>query len=109
MFAFSSTSDKVMAIILETQDMPLHELLETIQARLKLSQNELDSALADLSSQKLINTLYADDKLYALSPQPYALARLKTKREQKIFSLQWDLVKIALGYILGFLSAWLLK
>ena len=109
MFAFSSTSDKVMAIILENQDMPVQELITVIKSRLKLSQAEIDSVIADLSKQNFINTLYADDKLYALSPQPYALARLKTKREQKIFSLQWDLVKIALGYILGFLSAWLLK
>lgn len=106
---FSSTSDKVLDIILQNQDLSAQELIGVIKSRLGLSQMELDSALAELSQQDLITTMYADDELYALHPQPYALSRLMTKREMKIFSLKWDLIKIFLGFILGFVSAWLLK
>ena len=109
MFSFSSTSDKVMSIILQNKDMPVPELIGTIKTHLGLSQAEIDSALAELSKQDLITTMYADDELYALHPQPYALSRLMTKREMKVFSLKWDLIKIFLGFILGFVSAWLLK
>ena len=106
---FSSTLDKVLDIILQNQDMPVPELIGTIKSCLGLSQAEIDSALAELSQQDLITTMYADDELYALHPQSYALSRLRTKREMKIFSLKWDLIKIFLGFILGFVSAWLLK
>ncbi len=106
---FSSTSDKVLDIILQNQDLSAQELIGTIKTHLGLSQAEIDSALAELSKQDLITTRYADDELYALHPQPYALSRLMTKREMKIFSLKWDLIKIFLGFILGFVSAWLLK
>jgi hypothetical protein len=109
MFTFASTSDKVLSIILENQDMPIQELTTAIRSRLKLSQWEIDSAFADLSRQGLIATLYADGTLCALAPQPYAHSRLKTKREMKTFSLKWDLVKISLGFVSGFVSAWLLK
>ena len=109
MFIFSNTSDKVLDIILENQDMPVRELTATIQSRLKLSLAEVHSAFADLSKQELITVIYADDELDALHPQPYARSRLMTKREMKIFSLKWDVVKIVLGFILGFVSAWLLK
>lgn len=106
---FSSTSDKVLDIILQNQDLSAQELIGVIKSRLGLSQMELYSALAELSQQDLITTMYADDELYALHPQPYALSRLMTKREMKIFSLKWDIVKILLGFVLGFVSAWLLK
>lgn len=109
MFSFASTSDKVLSIILENQDIPLPKLTAVIQSRLNLSQAEVQSAFAELDSQKLITTLYADDEICALKPQPYALSRLMTKREMKVFSLKWDLIKIFLGFILGFVSAWLLK
>ena len=109
MFSFYSTSDKVMAIIMQSKGMPAKELIDTIKSRLHLSTMEIDSTLADLSKQNLIATMYADGELYALEPQPYALSQLKTKREVKIFTLQWDLIKLLLGYVLGFVSAWLLK
>lgn len=109
MFAFSCTSDKVLSIILENQDMPAKELATTIQSRLNLSQAEVDSAFADLCKQELIAVIYADDSIFSLEPQPYARSRLKTKKEMKTFSLKWDLVKIALGFVSGFVSAWLLK
>lgn len=109
MFTFASTSDKVLSIILENHGLPIQELTATICSRLKLSQAELDSAIADLSKQGLIGAFYADDSIYSLEPQPYALSRLKTKREMKIFSMKWDLFKIALGFVSGFVTAWLLK
>lgn len=109
MFSFASTSDKVLSIILENQDMPAQELISTIRSRLKLSQMEVESAFADLKNQGLISALYADGNICILKPQPYARSRLMTKREIKIFSLKWDLAKIALGFVSGFASAWLLK
>lgn len=109
MFIFACTSDKVLSIILENQDMPVRELTATIQSRLKLSLAEVHSAFADLSKQELITVIYADDELDALHPQPYARSRLRTKAEVKAFSLKWDVFKIALGFVAGFVSAWLLK
>ena len=51
MFSFSSTSDKVMGIILQNEDMPVPELIGTIRSRLGLSQAEIDSALLNSTSK----------------------------------------------------------
>ena len=77
---FSSTSDKVLDIILQNQDLSAQKLIGVIKSRLDLSQAEIDSVLADLSRQNLITTMYADDELYALHPQPSAYSRIRTKR-----------------------------
>lgn len=50
MLSFSSTSDKVLSIILENQGVPLDKLIDTIQSRLKILPAEIDSALAKTSS-----------------------------------------------------------
>lgn len=106
MFAFSSTSDKVMAIILENQDMPVQELINVIKSRLKLSQAEIDSVIADLSKQNFITTLYADDELYALHPQPHALSQLINKRETLWESRFWKFAPIVISLISLVKSFW---
>lgn len=106
MFSFSSTSDKVMSIILEKQDMPVQELIAAIKSRLGLSQAEIDSVIADLSRQNLIATLYADGELYALHPQPYALSQLKTQREQLRENRFWKFAPIVISLISLVKSFW---
>ena len=108
---FESTADKVLRALIANEDKPtVAEKISAVKATLpNLTDAEIDSIIAELSRQKLIATLYGDNKLISLRVQPYALSRLTTKSEISTWNIKWDVAKIALGYALGFLSAWLLK
>lgn len=107
---FESTSDKVLSVLVANAGKTVGEKISAVKAAFpSLSDAEIDSVLADLSKEELIVTLYGSDGLVDLRAQPYALSRLKTKREVAAWNMKWDVLKIALGYILGFVSAWLLK
>lgn len=108
---FESTSDKILRVLIDNDSvLDISEKISHIQNALpKLSQSQIDSAITDLSDKNLIKTVYADGKLFFLKVQPYALSRLTDKRDFKIFNFKLDLIKIAFGYGLGFISAWLLK
>lgn len=108
---FESTADKVLRVLIDNEDKStVAEKILAIKASMpRLTDAEINSAIAELSKEKLIATLYGDNELIKLRVQPYALSRLMTKREVGIWNIKWDVAKMALGYALGFLSAWLLK
>ena len=108
---FESTADKVLRVLIESRDkVTVGEKITAIKSALpKLTDGEIDSVLAELSKEKMIATTYGDDKLIGLRVAPYALSHLKTKREFTVWNIKWDVMKIALGYAMGFLSAILLK
>lgn len=108
---FESTADKVLRVLIDNQDkVKVAEKIAAIKAKYPhLIDAEINSAIAELSREKLIVTLYGDNELIRLRVQPYALSRLKTKREVTVWNIKWDVAKIALGYALGFISAWLFK
>ncbi|MBQ3451399.1 MAG: hypothetical protein IJG32_03960 [Selenomonadaceae bacterium] len=108
---FESTADKVLRVLIDNNDKAtIEEKISAIKSALpSLSDAAIYSAIAQLSKEGLIATLYGDNKLRVLKVQPYALSRLMTKREFAIWNIKWDVAKIALGYALGFVSAWLLK
>lgn len=108
---FESTADKVLRVLIANEDKPtVGEKFSAVKATLpNLTDAEINSVIAELNKQGLITTIYGDNKLISLRVQPYALARLTTKREVAVWNVKWDVAKIALGYALGFLSAWLLK
>ena len=108
---FESTSDKILRVLIDNDRVfDISEKLSLIKKALPdLSQAQIDSAIADLSKSNLIETLYGSGELIALNVQPYALSRLTDKRDLKIFNFKIDLIKIAVGYGMGFISAWLLK
>ena len=108
---FESTSDKILRVLIDSENIfEISAKLAAVKNALpNLSQQQIDSAIADLSKENLIKTLYGSGKLVALNVQPYALSRLTDKRDFKIFNFKLDLIKIAFGYGLGFISAWLLE
>lgn len=108
---FESTSDKVLRALIDNDNIfNISEKLAAVKNALpELSQSQIDSAIADLSKENLIHTVYAEGKIFSLHVQPYALSHLTDKRDFKIFNLKLDLLKIVFGYLLGFISAWLLK
>ena len=110
-FMFESTADKVLRVLIDNQDKAtLAEKISAIKVALpSLTDDDIYSAIAYLSKENLVLTLYGSNELQAIKVQPYALSRLTTKREFAIWNIKWDIAKIALGYALGFISAWLLK
>lgn len=108
---FESTADKVLRVLIDNEDKStVAEKILAVKTKLpKLTDAEINSVIAELSREKLIATLYGDNELIRLRVQPYALSRLKTKREVTVWNIKWDVAKIAFGYALGFISAWLLK
>ena len=108
---FESTADKVLRVLIDNEDKPtVGEKISAVKEKFpELADAEINSVIAELSREKLITTLYGDNKLISLHVQPHALSRLTTKREVTVWNIKWDVAKIALGYTLGFISAWLLK
>ena len=108
---FESTSDKVLRALIDNDNiLNISEKLATVKKAVpSLSQKQLDSVIADLSKENLINTVYAEGEIFSLHVQPYALAHLTNKRDFKVFNFKVDSIKLAFGYGLGFISAWLLK
>ena len=108
---FTSTADKVLRVLIANDDKPtVAEKISAVKVALPtLNDAEIDSILADLSKEELVTTLYGSDGLVALRVQPYALSRLIAKRDVAIWNIKWDLLKIAFGYALGFISALLFK
>lgn len=103
---FYSTTDKILRVLIEHKDDSYQDMMNAVhQAFPALPSASIDSSISQLSSQKLISVLYADNRIYSLQVQPYALAHLLDKKELKVFYLKWDLLKIFLGYVLGFLSS----
>ena len=107
---FESTADKVLRVLIDNEDKPtVGEKISAVKSALpNLTDAEINSVIAELSREKLITTLYGDNQLIRLRVQAHALSRL-TKREVTVWNIKWDVAKIALGYTLGFISAWLLK
>ena len=108
---FESTSDKVLRALIEYDNVfDISEKLSLIKKALpKLSQAQIDSAIANLRKEKLILVDDRAGEIFDIIVQPYALSRLTDKRDFKIFNFKLDIAKIFLGYSLGFISAWLLK
>lgn len=108
---FESTADKVLRVLIDndTEGDVDKKLAAVHKAFPCLSQQQIDSAIADLSNDKLIAKLDGDNGIIALRVQPYALSRLTTRREITHWNLKWDLVKVAFGYAAGFICAWLFK
>ena len=108
---FESTADKVLKVLADNDEkFSVAEKIDAVQIALpKLSRRQIDSVIADLSKEKLIVTLYGDDEIIALKVQPYALSKITTRNEIKIFNFKVDVLKIFFGYVLGFISAYLTK
>ena len=107
---FESTSDKILRILIDNDAESVERKFGAIKTAFpSLSQQQIDSVIAELLNEKLIVALYGGNKLIALNVQPHALSRLTTRREITHWQLKWDLVKIAFGYASGFICAWLLK
>ena len=108
---FETTTDKILKILIDNENLAdVSQKIHAVKISLPhLSDKQIFSAIADLSKNDLIATLYGSGELIALNVKPYALSRLTDKRAFKIFNFNLDLIKIAFGYGLGFISAWLLK
>ena len=108
---FETTSDKVLRALIDFDNIfDISEKLSLVKNSLpNLSAEQINSAIFALQKDNLIVADIRNGEFFDIAVQPYALAKLTDKHDFKIFNFKVDLFKIAFGYALGFVSAWLLK
>ena len=108
---FDTTSDKILKILIDNDNLVdfSDKILAVKNVLPSLSDNQIFSALFALHKENLIVADIRNGEIFDVAVQPFALSKITDKHDFKIFNFKLDLFKIALGYGLGFLSAWLLK
>ena len=89
---FESTSDKVLRVLIDCDNVfDISEKFSLIKKALpKLSQAQIDSAIADLRKENLIIVDTRAGKIFDIAVQPYALSRLTDKRNFKIWNIKMN-------------------
>ena len=108
---FETTSDKVLrALMVYDNVFDISEKLSLVKKSLPyLSTEQIHSAIFALHKDNFILADIRNGEIFDVAVQPFALSKLTDKRDFKIFNFKIDLLKIFFGYLLGFISAWLLK
>ncbi len=108
---FETTSEKVLRVLIDYDNVfDISEKLSLVKKSLpNLSTEQIHSAIFALHKDNLIIADFRNGEFFDIAVQPFALAKLNDKHDFKIVNFKVDLFKIAFGYLLGFISAWLLK
>ena len=108
---FETTSDKVLRALIDYDNVfDISEKLSLVKKSLpNLSTEQIHSASFALHKDNFIIADIRNGEIFDVAVQPFALSKLTDKRDFKIFNFKFDLLKIFFGYLLGFISAWLLK
>ena len=108
---FETTSEKVLRALIDFDNVfDISEKLSLVKQSLpNLSTAQINSAIFALHKDNFIIADIRNGVIFDISVQPFALSKLTDKRDFKIFNFKFDLLKIFFGYLLGFISAWLLK
>lgn len=108
---FETTSDKILKILIDCDNVGNadEKILAVKNALPTLSDSQIFSAVCNLKKENLILADIRGNEILDIAVQPYALSKLTDRRDFKIWNIKFDLIKIAVGYGLGFISAWLLK
>ena len=110
LFHLHTTQSKFLKILIDNRDRNPADTMGVLHQKFpSMTQYDIDSHLWELHRGGYIEVLSGDNKIYTFFVQPTALARMQENYELRENDRMWDAVKIIAGFILGYLTRYLLS
>ena len=110
LFHLRTTQSKFLKILTDNCDLDLDDPNNVLHQKFpNMTQYDIDSHLWALDRSGYINVLGADNKIFTFLVQPTAIARMQETYELRKSDRMWDAAKIIVGFILGYITHYLVN
>ena len=108
LFYLHTTQMEFLEVLINNRDRDFADTMDAIHQKFpRMTQYEIDSYLDELRKNGYIEALDGDDGICDFLVQPTAMAHMRENYELRENDRMWDVVKIIVGFILGYLTRYL--